>query len=155
VDEGRGGLAFGLGAVLLVGAAVVIAVALSSRAPDGPISVDWDGVRCARCGMLVSQPAFAAQLHLAGGEVRLYDDPGCLLADLEESDVIPWHAAWLHHHRDERWIPLEEAAFVPVPHSPMGYGLGAVAVGEAASALDRHEARTRVLERSLPRGASR
>lgn len=153
--EARRPLAFGLGLALALGAAVVVAVVVSGRPPDGPVAVDWDGTRCARCGMLVSDPAFAAQLHAMDGDVRHYDDPGCLLADLAESDATTWHAAWLHHHRDARWIPIEKAAFLPVPHSPMGYGLGVVAAGEAEGTLDLAAARARVHERMRPRGAPR
>lgn len=121
-------------------ALVAIAVLFSSTPPEGPVAVDWDGTRCARCGMLVSSPAFAAQLHLEDGSVRHYDDPGCLLADLDDPATPAVHAAWLHHHRDERWISLERAAFARVAHSPMGYGLAAFARGESADAIDAEAA---------------
>ncbi|MGH0033204.1 MAG: protein NosL [Myxococcota bacterium] len=134
------------GMVALLVLAVGAAVTLSARPPGGPVDVDWDGTACARCGMLVSDPAFAGQLHLADGDVRHYDDPGCLLADLAELAELATpevHAAWLHHHREERWLPLEEAAFAPVDHSPMGYGLAAVAAGDPAGTIPLHAAKQR------------
>ena len=146
-------VAWAAGAALAVGAAALVAVVLSGRPPEGPVAVDWDGVRCARCGMLVSDPAYAAQLHRSDGVVRHYDDPGCLLADLAESGADDLHAVWLHHHREPRWIPLEEAAFVRVPHSPMGYGLGVVSAGESGDALDLERARALVAQRATSRGA--
>ena len=139
--EGRGvwiGVALALALVLAVAAAVVG----SGAPPDGPVAVDWDGTRCARCGMLVSEPAFAAQRHLADGRVLHYDDPGCLLADDRDGETE--HAAWVHHHREDRWLPLDQAGFVRVPHSPMGFGLAAVAVGEDAEGIDVAAARRAV-----------
>jgi len=147
-EGGPGGRArvYGVGAVLALGAAVGLAVLMSARPPEGPVAVDWDGTRCARCGMLVSDPAFAGQLHRSDGAVRHYDDPGCLLDDLDEMELSEVHAVWLHHHRESRWIRLEDAVFARVPHSPMGYGLAALEGGkEEGFGLER--VRPRVLER--------
>jgi len=127
--------------VACAGAVVALAVHFSARLPDGPVAVDWDGVACAHCGMLVSDPAFAAQLQLEDGSVRNYDDPGCLLRDLADPGLPPVHATWLHHHREDRWLPLEHSAFERVDHSPMGYGLAAVAAGELAGAIPLDAAR--------------
>lgn len=112
---------------------------------SGPAPVAWDRTRCAQCGMLVSDPGFAAQLHSAGG-VRHFDDPGCLLAALaalQAGDEDRAAQIWLHHHREPRWLPGAAAAFVQTPHSPMGYRLGAVAAGEAPGAISLEEARRR------------
>jgi hypothetical protein len=135
----RRGVGIAAGIALLAGA-VGLAVRFSARLSDGPLPVDWDGVACARCGMLVSDPAFAAQLQLQDGSVRHYDDPGCLLLDLADLDLAPVHAAWLRHHREDRWLPLERSAFARVDHSPMGYGLATVE-GGASPALSVAEAR--------------
>lgn len=141
-DRGRAGRALALAvAALLLGAFVALAVLWSTSPPEGPVAVDWDGVRCARCGMLVSDPSFAAQLHRRDGAVRHYDDPGCALADLANLPPSELHAVWLHHHREDRWIPFEEAAFVRVPHSPMGYRLGAVDAGGSGEAFGLERAR--------------
>jgi hypothetical protein len=93
--------------------------------------------------MLLSDPGFAGQLHREDGSVSHYDDPGCLLADLSDPALAPVHAAWLHHREEDRWLPLHDAAFVRVPHSPMGYGLAVVASGEAG-AIDLEAARAAV-----------
>lgn len=134
-------------AAATLGALAALAVVVSGRPPDGPVAVDWDGTRCARCGMLVSDPAFAAQRHDEDGSVAHYDDPGCLLADLAENGEATLHAAWLHHLREDRWIALDEARFVRVPHSPMGYDLGAVDRDEPGDTLDLAAARRHVAHR--------
>jgi hypothetical protein len=99
--------------------------------------------------MLISDPAFAAQLESAEGEVASFDDPGCLLAALE-GQPDP-RAFWFHHSREERWIAGDQVAFVRVPRTPMGYGLGAVQAGEPG-ALSLEEARALVVGQDAQRG---
>lgn len=125
-------VATGLALAVLAVGLVWLALRLGG-APGGPVEVPLDAAACARCRMLVSDLSFAGQLHTPEGEVRFFDDPGCLLLHLHdlqargELDALePAVArAWVHHLEAERWIPLAEARFVPVPRSPMGYGLGA------------------------------
>jgi hypothetical protein len=100
--------------------------------------------------MLISDPAYAAQLEGADGEVASFDDPGCLLAALD-AHPDP-RALWFHHSREERWIAGDAVGFVRVPHTPMGYGLAAVAADEAG-ALSLAEARALVAADRARRGA--
>jgi copper chaperone NosL len=122
----------------------VLATALlvACEAREGPQPIVYDREACAHCRMLISDPSFAAQLVTEEGEVRSFDDPGCLLAHLAEKtpDV---RALWFHHVREERWIPGDRVAFERVVKTPMGYGLGAVDAGPA-TALDLDEARALV-----------
>jgi hypothetical protein len=97
--------------------------------------------------MLISDPAFAAQLRAEDGSVESFDDPGCLLAQL---GARPPQAIWFHHVREERWIPGDRVAFEPAPSTPMGYGLAAVDAG-SDGALDLEAARARVAERAARR----
>src|SRR5690606_8718548 len=70
--------------------------------PEGPQPIAWDREPCAHCRMLISDPAFAAQLHRSDGTVESFDDPGCLLARLAAPGA-PVAALWFHHVREERW----------------------------------------------------
>ena len=138
------------------GIALLLAAALlgCSRG-EGPAPVAWDRVRCAQCSMLVGEPAFAAQLHEPGGDVLHFDDPGCLLVALDALERAGGPAApvlWFHHHARDAWLRGEEVAFVEAAHTPMGYGLGAVASGEAPGALSLGEARAAADRRDLGRG---
>jgi copper chaperone NosL len=113
-------------------AALSLALLWAQSPPDGPIDPTWSRTPCARCGMLVGEPAFAAQLHSPAGDVRFFDDAGCLLlyaADRPSDEA----AAWFHHLREDRWIPAERAGFVPAEGTPMGYGFGAVDADEAGA----------------------
>lgn len=119
--------------LLLAGAAAIAAFAAAvvraQRLPEGPQPVAWDREPCAHCHMHVGDPRFAAQLHTASGEVLTFDDPGCLLAfQAERRPEV--HAVWFRHVREDRWIPGDRVAFVKVPESPMGHGLGATDAGD-------------------------
>jgi copper chaperone NosL len=143
-----------LGALALVGlAALVRGVLLAQRPPEGPQPVAWDRVACARCGMLVSDPRFAAQAHTRGGAVLDFDDPGCALlwAHEHEADL---HALWFHDLEAERWLRRGEAGFVPAQPTPMGYGLGARPRG-SDGALTPDEALAFVLDREASRAEAR
>ena len=60
-------------------AAIALALYWAQRPPEGPVDPAWSRTPCSHCGMLVSERAFAAQLHTPAGEVRYFDDAGCLL----------------------------------------------------------------------------
>ena len=123
------------------------ALLAACRPAQGPEPIAWDREPCAHCRMLISDPAFAAQLRAEDGSVESFDDPGCLLAQLGERHP---REIWFHHLREERWIPGDRVAFELVPQTPMGYGFGAVDAG-TAGALDLEAARTRVAARGAGR----
>ena len=113
--------------VILVTGGVVIARA--QRLPDGPEPIAWDRAACAHCHMLIGEPGFAAQLQLDDGRVLDFDDPGCLLHQLA-GETAGVHAIWFHHAHEDRWLKGDAVAFRRVAHSPMGWGLAAVAADE-------------------------
>lgn len=135
---------------LVISAALpLVAGLLACSRAEGPAPVAWDRTRCAQCGMLVGEPAWAAQLRDADGRVLDFDDSGCLLvalAALQPEERAEVTRLYFHHHRQERWLRADEVAFAEVPHTPMGYGLGAVARGEAAGRVSLEDAQRRVLE---------
>ena len=139
----------GLAAALLLLAGLALAFFVAQRPPDGPVEVPLDRVACARCGMLVSEIAFAGQLHTREGEVLFYDDPGCLLLDAVER-AAQARAHWFHAHGSERWLSAEEVSFTRAEPTPMGYGLAAQPRGEGpldpAAALALARAREASLE---------
>ncbi len=110
-------------------AALVLALRWAQRPPDGPVDPTWSRTPCARCGMLIGERAFAAQLHTPTGMLRFFDDAGCLLlyaAEHPDEEA----SAFFHHLYEERWIPASSAGFVRADATPMGYGLGAVDANE-------------------------
>jgi copper chaperone NosL len=124
--------------------ALAVAAALAGcGGPPGPEPIAFDREPCRFCRMLIGDPAFAAQIRTEQGETLAFDDPGCLLRyrALRGPAV---RAVWFHHHREDRWIPESSVAFVPVPETPMDFGLGAVDAGLPGSiSLALAEARVR------------
>jgi hypothetical protein len=127
----------------LVPLALFVLAAASCRSlPDGPTPVEWDHDACAKCGMHVGAPAFAAQVQLRDGRTLHYDDPGCLLLD-DAASGPEVHALWFHHHREDRWIRGDRVGFVPVSPTPMGFDLGATEAGGEALGLAAARERAR------------
>ncbi len=120
--------------------ALLLLAGIACGRPEGPRAIVWDREPCTHCHMLISDPAFAAQLESKDGDLPAFDDPGCLLAYLSRHrDRIG--RIWFHHLKEDRWIPGDRVAFVRVPRSPMGYDLGAVDAGTAgALSLEQAEA---------------
>jgi hypothetical protein len=128
---------------------VAVALALALQAcgpPDGPQPIAWDREPCAHCRMLISDAAFAAQLHRSDGTVESFDDPGCLLARLEKTQSGV-RALWFHHWREERWLARDAVAFERGARTPMDFGLGAVDLG-APGSIPIEEARAELRARA-------
>lgn len=113
----------GLLAALAIG--VIAIVRGGSRVPDDVQPISWNHQSCAHCGMLVGEPAHAAQLITEDGEVLAFDDPGCALRYVDERRPRV-HGLWFHHGTDDRWMPADRAAFQTGGETPMGSGLIAV-----------------------------
>jgi len=122
----------------IVAALCVAAIALvlwrAAAPPAGPVEPAWDRVACARCHMLVTDPAYAAQLHTPAGEVLFFDDPGCLLLHRAEQSAAP-AGVWFHDSAGGGWLAEADARFVPAAETPMGHGFAAVAAQSAPDGL--------------------
>jgi copper chaperone NosL len=112
-------------AVLGLATALVI---LAQRPPASVRPILWDREVCAQCGMTISDPRFACQLQTSAGDVYDFDDPGCLLTFLHRHRPRV-RAIYFHALDGGAWLKYPEVAFLPGQLTPMGYGLGAVAIG--------------------------
>ena len=112
--------------------AMVWAGACAGRA-GAPPAIVMDRSACSRCGMLISEQAYAAAIRQPDGHARLFDDIGCLIAAVRESS--PSGAQyWFHDAADGGWIADAAPVFLVSPdlRTPMGGGI--VAYRAAASA---------------------
>lgn len=127
----------------LLGLAILALALRACGPPEGPQPIAWDREPCAHCHMLISDPAFAAQLHETDGAIESFDDPGCLFAYLE-ARAPRVHALWFHHLREDRWLRGDGVAFVRGATTPMDFGFGAVDPGTPGSiAIDAVRAEVR------------
>ena len=118
----------------------LMAVSACGAKPSGPPAIEVDRTACSHCGMLISEPLYAAAYRVAGADARVFDDIGCLRkAALAESRPLTF---WFHDADDRAWIDGTAAVFVASPEirTPMGGGLLAYrdrAAAERAAAARR------------------
>jgi copper chaperone NosL len=113
---------------------------------DEPPKIRWGEEVCAHCNMIISDKRFAAAITLKSGEVRKYDDLGCLLKEYSKySGEI--HRVWVHRYDGEGWLDARQACFVQSPsiQSPMGSGIAAVDAGSHACEKLASETKGKVL----------
>lgn len=106
--------------------------ACAARA-SGPPALQIDRSACSRCGMLISEPAWAAAIRLPDGHDELFDDIGCLVATLRQRSV-PEAQFWFHDASDGEWIAGAAPVFVASPalRTPMAGGIAAYRSRSAA-----------------------
>jgi copper chaperone NosL len=102
--------------------AVVVAAACGATA-GGPPEIEIDRTACSHCGMLISEPLYAAAYQAPGAEARVFDDIECL-RQAARTEPAPL-TFWFHDADDKQWIDGAAAMFVASPEirSPMGGGL--------------------------------
>jgi len=132
--------------------AVVTVALLStacSAAAGGPPQIVVDRTACSHCGMLVSEPIYAAAYQAADGEPRVFDDIGCMLDAIRRESASPL-TIWLQDAGGRGWIAAADAAVVASPRlrTPMGGGL--LAFADAAAAEQAASANGGRVLRSLP-----
>jgi copper chaperone NosL len=101
---------------------------------DGPPEILVDRTACAHCGMLVSEPAFAAAYQRDGSDARIFDDIGCLLNAVKGEANPERLRFWFHDAGTAVWIDRTEAVFVKSARlrTPMSGGVVAFR-GQAAA----------------------
>jgi nitrous oxide reductase accessory protein NosL len=117
------------------------------QANAGPVEIKWDRDGCTRCGMAISDKAFAVEVRdPQTKKIYKFDDFGC---SVFWSEHQPWGSDpraefWVADSRDGHWLDARKAFFVGGKRTPMGYGLGAVAEA-AEGAVSFEEAKKLVL----------
>lgn len=107
---------------------------------DAPPHIEVDRTPCSHCGMLVSEPTFAAAYRRDGFDARIFDDIQCLL-NAASGEANPERLRfWFHDAATAAWIDRTEAVFVRSARlrTPMGGGLVAFS-GRAAAAHGAHQ----------------
>jgi copper chaperone NosL len=111
----------------------------------GPPAITIDRSVCSHCGMLISEPVYAAALRTPDGHERVFDDIGCLLAalrswpDWKAGSLDPALRLWFHDADTGEWIDGPAAVFVVSTslRTPMGGGIVAHKDRDAAARAAR------------------
>lgn len=118
-------------------------------AERGPVDIKWDRDLDARCGMVIGDRRFAAQIRDPAGKVWKFDDIGCAVFWLGRQpfdDKAAGLEYWVADQRTLNWLDARQAHYLPGPKSPMGYHFAALAASEAGS-LSYEEMKQRILAR--------
>jgi copper chaperone NosL len=102
-----------LPAVLAAGvlSAILAATAGCGGAEAGPPRIALDHSTCDGCGMLISDPGFAAGWR-NGDRTAVFDDIGCLLASLDRDQASsPTAEVWVMD-AEQRWLPASDVVYV-------------------------------------------
>jgi len=81
---------------------------------------------CSRCGMIISDVNYAAQLIEPGKGAHKFDDIGCLVEFMQKSGGEQESGKAFVMAKDKgEWLPFEDAHFVRSDKikSPMGHGI--------------------------------
>jgi copper chaperone NosL len=118
------------------GAAAPAAWVLLRRGPvsSGPPMLRFGQDRCDACGMIISDPRYAAAARRAD-EVWRFDDIGCLLGHAGPGLATGQTAGYVHDAETHEWLDAKAATFVRSAQirTPMGFGIAAYATPEAAA----------------------
>lgn len=128
---------------------VVASLVLSACSSPKPATVVIGGDTCEFCGMLVSDPRFAAQVVTVKGKTYMFDAIECFVAFLIEGTVPAdqIHSTWVvNFDQPDQWLPADEAYYLQAIdlHSPMGANLLAF---RTQAALDAVKAEVRGMQR--------
>lgn len=91
----------------------------------GPPEIRYGRDICVQCGMIVSEPRFAAAYRLPDGTEKVFDDLGGLLLYGHATGELATAEVWVHDVETEEWVGADSAWFVATAnaHTPMGYGI--------------------------------
>lgn len=115
-------------------AAAVVAACAPTNAEPTPPDIVYGQEVCDTCGMIISDPKFAAALVLEDGGSLKFDDLGDMFVHHMDHPNLKVRAWFVHDYDSEQWIRGETALYVASAaiKAPMGGGL--VAFTDRASA---------------------
>lgn len=105
-----------------------------------PVEILPEADECATCSMAVQDMKAAAEATFRNGDVKKFDDIGCMARYLRRKKVADHQLKGLFVHDlvTGRWLVLERATLVKSKYpTPMRYGFVAFARPEAAKRLDK------------------
>ncbi len=118
--------------------ALLVVLGACQAQPDlsQPPEIVYGEDMCTECGMIISEPRFAAAYYTQDGEARGFDDIGGMLTHhAEHQEKVAQF--WVHDYETEEWIVAEEAFYVSGEelHTPMGFGVVAFSDQERAESF--------------------
>ncbi|HEY9898380.1 MAG TPA: nitrous oxide reductase accessory protein NosL [Pantanalinema sp.] len=103
-----------------------------------PVDVMPEADECATCAMAVTDVPLSAEITLKNGDVKKFDDIGCMAQYVRRKKLLEdkIKGMFVHDLKSERWLPLERAILVKSTYpTPMRYGIVAFSSLADAKAL--------------------
>ena len=132
----------------LIIAFALLAGACSAKAA-GPPELVVDRTVCSHCGMLVSEPIYAAAYQVSGQAPRLFDDIGCML-DAVRKETASLLFVWLQDANGGGWLDANTAIVIATEQVPTPMNGGLLAYTDAAAAVKAAAAHHGEVVGSLP-----
>ncbi len=137
--EGREGLGknlvirFTAYCLLLTAYFLLALTACTGNNLDTPPEIAYGRDICVQCGMIISEPQFAASYTTKTGDVRLFESiEDMAMYHIEHQEDV--HLFWVHDHETEEWVKGDEAVYVLSETIVTPMGAGVVAAADEAGA---------------------
>ncbi len=126
--------------VVLIGFLLLSVNACKQEVDFSPRKINFDRDVCYVCKMGLDDPKYNLQAINERGQVRWYDDIGCLAEDIRDQDFNKWkgnkYKIWIGDANTGKWIDAEKAWYRFGDRTPMGYGYGALKEKTSDSLFD-------------------
>ncbi len=127
--------------IFLAGISVLfILISCQKEVDFTPRKINYDRDVCYICKMGLTDLPYNVQAINEHGEVRWYDDLGCLAEDIRDGNFNTWKGAkykiWIQDADTGEWIDAEKAWYRFGDETPMGYGYGALKEKKSDSLYD-------------------
>ncbi|NIP29786.1 MAG: hypothetical protein GTN99_02580 [Candidatus Dadabacteria bacterium] len=112
---------------------LLIAAACSNEGDLKPAEIIYGQDLCHACSMIISEIRFSAQYIDENGQVRKFDDIGCMMEYLNQNKPKSEVAAYfVRDYFTNNWINAKNAHFVYSDKliTPMGHGIAALSSKE-------------------------
>ncbi|NPA45934.1 MAG: hypothetical protein GXO24_01830 [Chlorobi bacterium] len=110
---------------------ILVMAGCAKKVDFNPRPINYDRDVCYVCKMGLDNPKYNVQAINERGEIRWYDDIGCLAEDMRDGDFNKWkgnkYKIWIGDANTGKWIDAEKAWYRYGDDTPMGYGYGALA----------------------------
>ncbi len=126
---------------ILFGFGLLLFVMLSACSPASaevkPPEIIYGRDMCGACGMIISEPRFAAASVLEDGKSIKFDDLGEMILYHRNKPDLKVRAMFVHDYDTAAWVRSEHAFYVKSMdlQSPMGFGTAAFAEKSSAESF--------------------
>jgi len=119
--------------VMVFIAAITLLVGCSEKTYE-PRAINPETDICKVCNMSIAHQDYAGQLVFKNGDYEIFDDLGCLIEFMEDTEESEVGAAFIKDASEDQWINIENATYIYSEEywTPMYYGVLAFSSKEAA-----------------------